>query len=99
MELVLVRHGEPEWVRDGFSVDDPPLTTRGHEQAERLADRLAGEHFDQIYVSPMTRARQTAAPLLARQESPNYDAGNDHRSPTYARSAQCISRASGAHGR
>ena len=24
MELVLVRHGEPEWVRDGYSVDDPP---------------------------------------------------------------------------
>ena len=64
MELVLVRHGEPEWVRDGYNVDDPPLTTRGHEQAKRLADRLAGEHFDQIFVSPMTRARQTAAPLL-----------------------------------
>ena len=62
MELLLVRHGEPEWVRDGFNVDDPPLTTRGHEQAERLAGRLADEHFDEIYVSPMTRARQTAAP-------------------------------------
>ncbi len=66
MELVLVRHGEPEWVRDGFNVDDPPLTTRGHEQAHCVADRLADEHFDQIYVSPLTRARQTAAPLLTR---------------------------------
>jgi probable phosphoglycerate mutase len=66
MELVLVRHGEPQWVREGLNVDDPPLTTRGHEQAGRLADRLADEHFDQIYVSPMTRARQTAAPLLAK---------------------------------
>ena len=66
MELVLVRHGEPEWVRDGYNVDDPPLTARGWAQAGHLADRLATEHFDEIYVSPMTRARQTAAPLLAR---------------------------------
>ena len=26
MELVLVRHAEPEWVRDGLNIDDPPLT-------------------------------------------------------------------------
>ena len=26
MEIVLVRHGEPEWVRDGLNVVDPPLT-------------------------------------------------------------------------
>ena len=70
MELVLVRHGEPEWVRDGYSVDDPPLTARGRDQSDRLADRLAAEHFDEIYVSPMTRARQTAAPLLARLGRP-----------------------------
>jgi broad specificity phosphatase PhoE len=31
MEIILVRHAEPEWVRDGFSIDDPPLTERGHE--------------------------------------------------------------------
>jgi 2,3-bisphosphoglycerate-dependent phosphoglycerate mutase len=66
MELVLVRHGEPEWVRDGYSVDDPPLTPRGKDQAARLADRLAEERFDEVYVSPLVRARQTAAPLLAR---------------------------------
>jgi 2,3-bisphosphoglycerate-dependent phosphoglycerate mutase len=66
MELVLVRHGEPEWVREGYNVDDPPLTTRGHEQARHLADRLADRQFDEIYVSPMVRARQTAAPLLER---------------------------------
>jgi 2,3-bisphosphoglycerate-dependent phosphoglycerate mutase len=66
VELVLIRHGEPEWVRDGLSVDDPPLTLRGHEQARRLADALADEHFDEILVSPLVRARQTAAPLLER---------------------------------
>ena len=29
MEIVLIRHGEPEWVRDGLNVVDPPLTERG----------------------------------------------------------------------
>ncbi|MFN0026280.1 MAG: histidine phosphatase family protein [Acidimicrobiales bacterium] len=70
-EIVFVRHGEPEWVRGGLNVDDPPLTERGVRQAHRLAERLAGEHFDEILVSPLQRARQTAAPLLAathRQE-------------------------------
>lgn len=64
-EIVFVRHGEPEWVRGGLNVDDPPLTERGQEQARRLARRLAGEHFDEILVSPLQRTRQTAAPLLA----------------------------------
>jgi 2,3-bisphosphoglycerate-dependent phosphoglycerate mutase len=66
MQIVLVRHGEPEWVRDGLNIDDPPLTERGAQQARRLAHRLGQEHFDEILVSPLLRARQTAAPLLAR---------------------------------
>ena len=37
MEIILVRHAEPEWVRDGLSIDDPPLTDHGHEQAALLA--------------------------------------------------------------
>ena len=64
MELVLIRHGEPEWVRDGLNVVNPPLTRRGHLQAARIGDELAGEHFDEIIVSPLLRARQTAEPLL-----------------------------------
>ena len=61
---MLVRHGEPEWVRGGLQVDDPPLTARGREQAERLSQRLAEETLDDVYVSPLVRARQTAAPVL-----------------------------------
>lgn len=64
MEIVLVRHGEPEWVREGYNVDNPPLTVRGHRQAQALAAALAGERFDEVYVSPLVRARETAAPLL-----------------------------------
>lgn len=65
MKIVLVRHGQPEWVRDGLNVVDPPLTERGRRQAERAAAVLAEERFDEIIVSPLLRARQTAEPLLA----------------------------------
>ena len=66
MEIVLVRHGEPEWVVDGLNIDHPPLTERGRRQAARMADALAGETFDEILVSPLERARETAAPLYTR---------------------------------
>lgn len=64
MEIVLIRHGEPEWTRDSLAVVDPPLTERGHRQAERLAEVLQHERFDEVLVSPLVRARQTAQPLL-----------------------------------
>jgi probable phosphoglycerate mutase len=66
VELVLIRHGEPEWVRDGLNVDDPPLTDRGRRQAACLADALVAAGVDEVHVSPLRRARQTAAPLLER---------------------------------
>jgi 2,3-bisphosphoglycerate-dependent phosphoglycerate mutase len=65
MEIVLIRHGEPEWIRDGLNVDNPPLTARGRDQAQRMASYLADEHFDEVYCSPVGRSRETAAPLLA----------------------------------
>lgn len=64
MEIVLIRHGEPEWIREGRTVVNPPLTDRGHLQAKRLAEALTGERFDEVLVSPLVRARETAAPLL-----------------------------------
>jgi probable phosphoglycerate mutase len=70
--LILIRHGEsapfvpgePEPTLDGHA--DPELAEIGCEQAERVADRLAGVHFDAVYVTPLRRTAQTAAPLLAR---------------------------------
>ena len=64
MELVLVRHGQPEWVRDGLNVVDPPLTELGRRQASALAQAMTGEALDEVLVSPLLRARQTAAPVL-----------------------------------
>ena len=66
MEVLFVRHGQPQWERDGWAVDDPPLTELGRRQAEALADQLAEVEIDEILVSPLVRAQQTAAPLLER---------------------------------
>lgn len=64
MEIVLIRHAQPEWVRDELSVDNPPLTELGFRQADHVARALVDQHFDEIWVSPLVRAQQTAEPLL-----------------------------------
>lgn len=64
MEIVLVRHGQPAWSADGIAYNDPGLTDLGHAQAARMAERVAGMgDVDHFLVSPMVRARETAAPL------------------------------------
>lgn len=63
MELLLIRHGQPAWTRDGRGVDDPELTELGHAQAVAVAERLAGVHVDHLFVSPLRRAHQTVAPV------------------------------------
>lgn len=65
--IVLVRHGN--YTPDP-KVDPrvgPPLNPIGVAQANLTGSRLAelGEHFDALYVSPMQRARDTAA-VIAR---------------------------------
>lgn len=70
MEIVFVRHAQPQWVKDGLAVDDPPLTEVGFRQADRLAEQLAAEEFDEILVSPLVRTRQTATPWLERIGAP-----------------------------
>jgi len=70
--ILLVRHGESAPVRDGEPVpllggaSDPALDPVGVEQAERVAARLATEAIDAIYVTPLRRTAQTAAPLAER---------------------------------
>jgi broad specificity phosphatase PhoE len=64
MDLLWVRHGEPERVPPGTGVPaDPALTARGREQAERLAAWLALEPIDVVLSSPQRRAVETAAPI------------------------------------
>ena len=59
-----MRHGQPEWVRDGLNIVDPPLTELGHRQAAALAAAMTNEALDEVLVSPLLRARETAAPVL-----------------------------------
>ena len=70
MEITLVRHAEPEWVKDGLNVDNPPLTARGFEQAALLGDWAVGRQFDEILVSPLVRTQQTASPILRTLDFP-----------------------------
>lgn len=64
MEIVLVRHAQPQWEIDGHGVDDPVLTALGHEQAARLPSWFETRPIDHLFVSPLIRAQQTARPII-----------------------------------
>ena len=64
MELIFVRHAQPQWVTDGLSNDDPVLTESGWEQAELLGRHFEGRTVDRLFVSPLVRAQQTAQPII-----------------------------------
>ncbi|MFB7556103.1 histidine phosphatase family protein [Streptomyces brevispora] len=61
-ELILIRHGETEWSRNGqhTSHTDLPLTPLGERQARALAPLLADRDIALTLVSPSVRARRTA---------------------------------------
>ncbi|MPZ52982.1 MAG: hypothetical protein GEU79_09670 [Acidimicrobiia bacterium] len=63
MWLTLIRHAEPAYVVDGVNWSDPDLTDRGREQAVRVAKRVKQWDVDELWVSPMVRARSTAEPI------------------------------------
>lgn len=63
MDLVLLRHAQPEWARNDISQVDPDLTELGARQAELAAERLAGGRFDHILVSTARRSQATARPV------------------------------------
>jgi len=64
LEIVLVRHAQPEWEPGGRAVDDPGLTPLGKAQAQSAAEALADQRFDQILYSPLRRTVETAQPIL-----------------------------------
>lgn len=59
MRILLIRHGDPDYVNDA-------LTQKGRREAKLLADRMEREAIDDFYVSPLGRARQTASYTLER---------------------------------
>ena len=60
-EIVLVRHGETEWSRDGKHTGhtDVPLTDVGRQQATALGGSLRDRHFVLVLTSPLSRALET----------------------------------------
>ena len=71
-ELWLVRHGETGWNRlhRFMGQQDIPLNAEGLRQAAELADALRGQHFDAIFSSDLSRARQTAEVLAGAMRLP-----------------------------
>jgi len=61
VDVVLVRHGETEWARDGRHTGrtDVPLTDRGRVQAEAVGAALVGRDFALVLTSPLGRALET----------------------------------------
>jgi len=64
MELILIRHGLPLHVeKEDGSPADPELSEEGILQSKKLARWMVYEKLDDIYCSPMMRAKMTAKPL------------------------------------
>ena len=61
-QIVLVRHGETRWSRDGrhTGLTDLPLTADGEAQARSLRPHLADRPFALALTSPLRRAARTA---------------------------------------
>ena len=62
MRIIFVRHGEPDYKNDC-------LTPKGHIQAEVVAKRLANEEIEEIYSSPLGRARMTMQKFAGQHPS------------------------------
>ncbi|MEZ4636241.1 MAG: MSMEG_4193 family putative phosphomutase [Caldilineaceae bacterium] len=64
--LLLIRHGENDWVDTGKLAGRTPgvhLNEKGHAQSVALAERLKPQPLSAIYSSPLERCVETAQPL------------------------------------
>jgi len=72
-QIVLVRHGETEWSKNGkhTSYSEIPLTLEGERQAVALKSELEGWDFKLVLCSPRKRAIRTCelAGFLKRAET------------------------------
>ena len=64
MEIVLIRHGQPDW---GSGVDvytkNPGLTVLGKLQSEKSSSVFKKNEIDELWVSPLKRAQETLSPF------------------------------------
>ena len=59
MELLIIRHGDPDYTIDS-------LTKKGWKEAEYLSEKLVKMDIKDFYVSPLGRARDTASCTLKK---------------------------------
>ena len=55
MRILLIRHGDPDYVND-------TLTEKGRREAALLAKRAVSMNMGECYKSPLGRAKDTATP-------------------------------------
>lgn len=72
MNILLVRHGETQWNREGRyqGRTDIPLSADGERQVQALGQRLGHLRIALAVSSPLARARRTAEAVLAGRTTP-----------------------------
>jgi broad specificity phosphatase PhoE len=70
MNILLVRHGETAWNREGRyqGRTDIPLSETGQAQVRALGERLRQVPIQLAYASPLSRAKNTAEAILAGRQ-------------------------------
>lgn len=73
-EVFLIRHGIAVERQAGIPDRDRPLTEKGRDRTQQVAQRLGelGCHFDALLTSPLVRAYQTAEILVTAGLAPDY---------------------------
>lgn len=59
MKLIIIRHGDPDYVKDS-------LTAKGWKEAELLSERISMLDVKEFYCSPLGRAKDTASLTLKK---------------------------------
>ncbi|MET9428733.1 histidine phosphatase family protein [Streptomyces sp. NPDC003036] len=79
--LFMVRHGESTCnsVHRIAGQRDAPLTMLGRIQAEKVAARHRGQEFDRVFVSPLSRAYDTAGVILGDRDQTGPEVVVDER--------------------
>lgn len=78
-DIFIVRHGNTfdkcDLVTRVGARTDLSLSISGNKQADALADHFASivKGFDKVYCSPLKRTRETAATILSKQPSDDYE--------------------------
>lgn len=66
----LIRHGQTDYNAQGrfYGSHDPSINALGQQQARDLADLMAKESIEQVYVSPLRRSQETASLIFPHDQ-------------------------------